>query len=209
MTTPSAIKVMIVDDHPLVRVGIATVINQQSDMAIVADTDSGQRALELFRCHRPDVVLMDLRLRGDSGARATGAIVGECPDARVLMISNYEGEEDIRQALAVGAKGYLFKSVMEDELVDAIRQIHAGGSYLPKTGAGQFTDNESGGRLTRRDEEILELLTKELTNREVGQVLGMVEDAVKAHLKGLFRKLDVSSRADAVREARRRGVIHE
>jgi DNA-binding NarL/FixJ family response regulator len=209
MTAPASIKVMIVDDHPLVRVGMATVINQQSDMAIVAETDSGHRALELFRAHRPDVVLMDMRLRGDSGARASNVIVGEFPDARILMISNYEGDEDIRQALAAGAKGYLFKSIVEDELVDAIREVHAGRSYIPKGVAGRLQEHESIGRLSRREEEMLELISKGLNNREMGQVLGIAEDTVKTHLKGLFRKLDVSSRAEAVHEAMQRGFIHE
>lgn len=209
MTVPFPIKVMIVDDHPLVRIGMATVINQQADMTIVAETDSGHRALELFRSHRPDVVLMDMRLRGDSGARAASVIVGEFPDARVLMISNYEGDEDIRQALAAGAKGYLFKSIVEDELVDAIREIHAGRDYIPKSVTGRLQEHGSSGRLTRREEEMLELLGKGMNNREMGQVLGIAEDTVKTHLKGLFRKLEVSTRAEAVHEAMQRGFIHE
>lgn len=208
--TPSApIKVMIVDDHPLVRIGITTVINQQPDMRIVGETESGLQATGLFRQHRPHVVLMDMRLHGDSGARAAGAIVSEFPEARVLMISNYEGDEDIRQALAAGAKGYLFKSIVEDELVDAIREIHAGRSYMPKSVAGRLNEHGSGGKLTRREEEMLELLSKGLNNREMGQVLGIAEDTVKTHLKGLFRKLEVSNRAEAVHEAMQRGFIHE
>jgi DNA-binding NarL/FixJ family response regulator len=126
------IKVMVVDDHPLVRVGMATVVNQQPDMTIAAEADGAARALELFRAHRPDVVLMDLRLRGDSGARITSEIRAEFPGARVLVISNYDGDEDIHQALAAGAMGYLFKSVVEDELIDAIREINSGRRYLPK-----------------------------------------------------------------------------
>src|SRR6187397_2301492 len=126
MTALPTIDVMVVDDHPLVRVGIATVVNQQDDMRIVAEAESGSSALELYRLHRPAVVLMDLRLRGDSGARITSALRTEFPEARVLVLSNYEGDEDIHQALAAGALGYLFKSVVEDELVDAIREINAG-----------------------------------------------------------------------------------
>ena len=181
MTTPSVIKVMIVDDHPLVRVGIATVVNQQPDMAIAAEADNGPRALELFREHRPDVVLMDLRLRGDSGARITTAIRAEFPGARVLVISNYDGDEDIHQALAAGAMGYLFKSVVEDELVDAIREVNSGRRYLPKGVAARLNENTSGAHPTRREDEILELLGKGLGNRELGQVLGVSEDTVKTH----------------------------
>ena len=208
MTTVSVIKVMIVDDHPLVRVGMATVVNQQSDMKIAAEADGGPRALELFRQHKPDVVLMDLRLRGDSGARLTTAIRAEFPQARVLVISNYDGDEDIHQALEAGAMGYLFKSVVEDELVDAIREINAGRRYLPKGVAARLSENVAGMRLTRREDELLELLGKGLRNREMGQVLGVSEDTVKTHLKSLFRKLDVSDRAEAVREGLRRGFIH-
>ena len=207
MTTNGVIKVMIVDDHPLVRVGMATVVNQQPDMKIAAEADGGPRVLELFREHRPDVVLMDLRLRGESGARLTSAIRSEFPNARVLVISNYDGDEDIHQALAAGAMGYLFKSVVEDELVDAIREVNAGHRYLPKGVAARLSENRSGAHLTRREDEILDLLGKGLSNRELGQVLGISEDTIKTHLKSLFRKLEVSDRAEAVREGLRRGFI--
>lgn len=202
------IKVMIVDDHPLVRVGMSTVVNQQSDMKIAAEAEGGPRVLELYRQHRPDVVLMDLRLRGDSGARLTSAIRTEFPGACVLVISNYDGDEDIHQALAAGARGYLFKSVVEDELVDAIREVNAGRTYLPKGVTARLHENKAGVHLTRREDEILDLLGKGLGNRELGQVLGISEDTIKTHLKSLFRKLDVSDRAEAVREGLRRGFIH-
>lgn len=208
MTTNAVIKVMIVDDHPLVRVGMSTVVNQQPDMTIAAVAEGGPVVLELYRRHRPDVVLMDLRLRGDSGARLTSAIRGEFPAARVLVISNYDGDEDIHQALAAGAMGYLFKSVVEDELVDAIREVNAGRRYLPKGVAARLHENKAGVHLTRREDEILDLLGKGLGNRELGQVLGVSEDTIKTHLKSLFRKLDVSDRAEAVREGLRRGFIH-
>jgi two-component system NarL family response regulator len=173
----------------------------------VAEADAAPRALVLYRVHRPDVVLMDLRLRGDSGARITGQIRTEFPDARVLVISNYDGDEDIHQALAAGALGYLFKSVVEDELIDAIREINCGRRYLPKGVAARLRENHSGAHLTRREDEILDLLGKGLSNRELGQVLGVAEDTIKTHLKSLFRKLDVSDRAEAVREGLRRGFI--
>ncbi|MBL9213084.1 MAG: response regulator transcription factor [Opitutaceae bacterium] len=208
MTPAPAINVMIVDDHPLVRVGMATVVNQQPDMRITAEAEGGRRALELFRQHRPDVVLMDLRLRDDDGTRVTRAIREEFPAARVLVISNYDGDEDIHQALEAGAMGYLFKSVVEDELVDAIREVNAGRRYLPKGVAARLHEHDSGMQLTRREDELLDLLGKGLRNRELAQVLGISEDTVKSHLKSLFRKLDVSDRAEAVREAMRRGFLH-
>ncbi|HEY0946528.1 MAG TPA: response regulator transcription factor [Opitutaceae bacterium] len=207
--TAAMINVMIVDDHALVRVGITTVVNQQADMRIAAVADSGARALELFRLHRPDVVLMDLRLHGESGVRVTDAICTEFPAARVLMISNYDGDEYIHQALMAGSMGYLFKSVVEDELVDAIREVHAGRRYLPKGVATRLHENRAGAPLTRREDEILDLLGKGLRNRELGQVLGVSEDTIKTHLKSLFRKLNVSDRAEAVREGLRRGFMTE
>jgi len=209
MLTKTVIKVMVVDDHPLVRVGIATVVNQQSDMRIVAEADGGVRTLEIWREHRPDVVLMDLRLRGgESGARFTAEIRAEHPGARVLVISNYEGDEDIHQALAAGAVGYLFKSIVEDELVDAIREVNAGRRYLPKGVADRLREHNDEERLTRREDEILELMGKGLKNRELAQVLGVSEDTIKTHLKSLFRKLGVSDRAEAVRVAIRRGFLN-
>lgn len=151
---------------------------------------------------------MDLRLRGESGSRLTGVIRAEFSEARILVISNYDGDEDIHQALAAGAMGYLFKSVVEDELVDAIRELNAGRRYLPKGVTARLHENESSAHLTRREVELLELLGKGLRNRELGQVLGISEDTVKTHLKSLFRKLNVTDRAKAVREAMRRGFIH-
>lgn len=207
MNAAGVIKVMIVDDHPLVRVGIATVVNQQADMALVASADNGTEAVELYRRLRPDVVLMDLRLRGDSGVRIIRSLRAEFPATRALVISNYDGDEDIHQALDAGAGGYLFKSVVEDELIDAICEIHAGRRYLPRSVMTRLHEHEQGVGLTRREEEILDLLGRGLHNRELGQVLGVSEDTVKTHLKSLFRKLGVSDRAEAVREALRRGFI--
>lgn len=206
MTSSSHLKVMVVDDHPLVRVGIATVVNQQADMLISAEAEGGPRVLELYRRHIPDVVLMDMRLRGESGARLTARLRAEFPDARVLIISNYEGDEDIHRAMAAGACGYLFKSIVEDELVDAIREVGGGGSYLPK-GVVSRLEEGGGAELTRREHDLIELLGKGMRNRELGQVLGVSEDTVKTHLKNLFRKLGVSDRAEAVREGLRRGFI--
>jgi DNA-binding NarL/FixJ family response regulator len=208
MTTVSRIKVMVVDDHPLVRVGIATIVNQQPDMTLVAESEGGPRTLELYRLHRPDVVLMDLRLRSESGVHLTSALRAEFPAARVLVVSNYDGDEDIHQALDAGASGYLFKSVVEDELIDAIREVYAGRPYLPRSVVDRLSEGQPGMRLTRREDELLGLLGKGLRNRELGLVLGVTEDTIKTHLKSLFRKLEVSDRAEAVREGLRRGFIH-
>lgn len=209
MKSPSAIKVLVVDDHPLIRVGMATVIDRQRDMQTVGTAEAAEAAIALFRQHRPDVVLMDLRLQGDSGARATAAIRAEFPAARVIMISNYEGDADIQQSLAAGAMGYLFKSIVEEELVDAVREVAAGREYLPHSVRRRLQEHTDDNRLTTREDEILELLSRGLKNHEIAAVLGISEETVKTHVKGVFRKLGVSDRVEAVREAFARGLIHD
>jgi DNA-binding NarL/FixJ family response regulator len=207
MKSPTAITVMVVDDHPLVRVGMATVIDRQRDMRTVATAGSAEEAITLFRQHRPAVVLMDLRLQADSGARATAVIRTEFPEARVIMISNYEGDADIRQALSSGAKGYLFKSIVEEELLDAVREVAAGREYLPHRVRRELRDHPEAERLTTREDEVLDLLAKGLHNPEIADVLGISDETVKTHVKSLFRKLGVSDRVEAVREAICRGLI--
>ena len=202
------IRICLVDDQTLVRQGIRSLLALAEGVEVVAEAADGKQAVDLIPQVRPDVVLMDLRLRGDSGTRLTSAIRAEFPDARILVISNYDGDEDIHQALAAGAMGYLFKSVVEDELVDAIREVNSGRRYLPRGVTARLQENTAGAHLTRREDELLELLGKGLGNRELGQVLGITEDTVKTHVKSLFRKLNVSDRAEAVREGLRRGFIH-
>jgi len=207
MKPAARIKVLVVDDHPLIRVGMATVIDRQRDLQTVGVAETADETLQLFRRHRPDVVLMDLRLRGDSGARVTTALRSEFPSARVIMISNYEGDADIQQALAAGAMGYLFKSIVEDELVDAVREVAAGRSYLPASVRQRLHEYSPAERLTTREDEILELLGKGLRNHEISHVLGIAEETVKTHVKSIFRKLGVCDRVEAVREAIDRGFI--
>jgi DNA-binding NarL/FixJ family response regulator len=204
---PSPISVLIVDDHPLVRVGMATVIDRQRDMLTVGMAGTAAEALAMFRRHHPEVVLMDLRLRHDSGARATTTIRAEFPGARVIMISNYEGDADIQQALAAGAAGYLFKSIVEEELVDAIREVAAGRQYIPHGVKRRLEEGGPANRLTTREDEVLALLGKGLRNHEIGDVLGVSEETVKTHVKAIFRKLGVNDRVEAVREAIDRGFI--
>lgn len=209
MNSPASIKVMIVDDHPLVRVGMATIVDRQRDMQTVALAETVDEAITLFRARIPDVVLMDFRLRADSGARATAAIRAEFPHACVIMISSYEGDVCIQQALAAGARGYLFKSVVEEELVDAVREVAGGGEYLPHRVKQRLQENTAENRLTRREDEILGLLGKGLRNHEIADVLGISEETVRTHVKSVFRKLGVSDRVEALREAIDRGFIHD
>lgn len=204
---PGITKIMIVDDHPLVRIGMATVIDRQPDMKAVVVAEDGAQLLQQYREHAPDVVLMDLRLREESGARLTALLRREFPEARVIVISNYEGDADIHQAISAGAKGYLFKSVVEDELIDAIREVYAGREYLPNGVVTRLREHTVDANMTTREDEILELLGKGLGNREMANVLGITDETVKSHLKNVFRKLGVSDRAEAVREAIARGYI--
>jgi DNA-binding NarL/FixJ family response regulator len=208
MSDPPSITILIVDDHPLMRIGMKAVIQGQEDMSIVGEAKDGKMAVELFRSLRPAVVLMDLRLPGKTGMEATAAIVAEFPQARVLVISNYDGDEDISQAMAAGASGYLFKSIMEDEMLDAIREVHAGKRYLPRNVTLRLRERTEPVRLTQRENDILAMLGKGFSNKELANVLGVSADTVKTHIKNLFRKLNVSDRAEAVREAIHRGFLH-
>lgn len=208
MNSPGFIKIMIVDDHQLVRIGMTVVINRQEDMKVVAEAEDGESALEVFRRFRPDIVLMDLRLPGQDGIEATAAIISEFPQARVLVISNCDGDEDIYQAMSAGASGYLFKSIVEDELISAIREIYSGKRYVPRNVSLRLQERMANTGLTPREHEILDLLCKGLSNKELSQVLGSSPDTVKTHLKRLFRKLGVSTRSEAVREGIGRGFIH-
>jgi DNA-binding NarL/FixJ family response regulator len=199
---------MIVDDHPLVRIGMKAVINEQKDMTVAAEAKDGQTAVELFRRLQPDVVLMDLRLPGQTGVEATAAIISEFPRARILIVSNYDGDEDISQAMEAGAVGYLFKSILEEEILTAIRQVHAGNRYLPKNVTLRLDERQEPLRLTQREKEILSLLGKGFSNKDLAKLLGLSPETVRTHTKNLYRKLNVSDRAEAVREAIQRGFLH-
>jgi len=190
------------------RIGMKAVIQGQEDMTIVGEAKDGNKAIQLFRRLHPDVVLMDLRMPGKTGVEATAAIVAEFPQARVLLISNYDGDEDISQAMDAGAAGYLFKSIMEDEMLNAIRQVHAGKRYLPRAVTLRLRERTAPVRLTQRENDILSMLGKGFSNKELANVLGVSADTVKTHLKNLFRKLNVSDRAEAMREAIHRGFLH-
>jgi len=192
----------------LMRIGMKAVIQGQEDMTIVGEAKDGNKAIQLFRRLHPDVVLMDLRMPGKTGVEATAAIVAEFPQARVLLISNYDGDEDISQAMDAGAAGYLFKSIMEDEMLNAIRQVHAGKRYLPRAVTLRLRERTAPVRLTQRENDILSMLGKGFSNKELANVLGVSADTVKTHLKNLFRKLNVSDRAEAMREAIHRGFLH-
>jgi DNA-binding NarL/FixJ family response regulator len=202
------IRILVVDDHFFVRMGLAGSLNAEPDLRVVAEADNGTLALNLYRNHLPDVVLLDGRLPGMSGLETLVALRREFPDARVLMLSIDEGEEDVFRALQAGAAGYLPKATQLEELLRALRAIHAGGNYLPPALAARLAERSPGTTLTARELEILELVTKGLSNREIGAVLGCSETTVKWHLKNIMHKLEVTDRTEATRVAVERGILH-
>jgi two-component system NarL family response regulator len=202
------IRLLVVDDHFFVRLGLAGSLNAEPDMRVVAEADNGPQALKLFREHQPDVVLLDGRLPGPSGLDTLVALRRDFPGARVLMLSIDDGEEDVFRALQAGAAGYLPKATQLQELLRAIRAIHAGERYLPPALAARLAERGPGVTLTARELEVLELVSKGLTNREIGAALGCSETTAKWHLKNIMQKLAVTDRTEATRAAVERGILH-
>ena len=202
------ISLLVVDDHFFVRMGLAGSLNAEPDLRVVAEADNGTQAIKFFREHRPDVVLLDGRLPGLSGVETLTTLRREFPDARVLMLSIDDGEEDVFRALQAGAAGYLSKATQLQELLRAIRAIHAGQRYLSPALATRLADRGPGATLTARELEVLELVSKGLTNREIGAALGCSETTAKWHLKNIMQKLEVTDRTEATRVAVERGILH-
>jgi len=203
------IRVLCVDDHRLVREGIVLIISSAGDMVVVGSASTGEEAIAQFQRHRPDITLMDLRLAGQvSGVEATKVIHAEAPDARIIVLTMYSGDEDIHRALAAGASAYLLKDTLGDDLLRVIREVHAGGRPVsPDVQA--VLDARSGQRnLTRREIEVLELVATGKRNKEIAVILGMSLETVPVHLKHIFAKLDVTDRTAAVGVALRRGIVH-
>jgi DNA-binding NarL/FixJ family response regulator len=202
------IRVLVVDDHPAVRVGLAAVIAQEGDLHLVAQAESGSRAVELFREHRPDVVLMDLRMPGMGGVEATRTIVEEFPGARILALTTYQGDGDIRRALEAGARGYLLKDMLLTEVIVAVRAIHRGELVIPDAVAVRLAEGSGASELTERELEVLMLVARGLANKEIARSIGRTDETAKIHLKNIFAKLGVSDRTEAVTVALTRGLIH-
>ena len=201
------IRVLNVDDHPLMREGVAAVVNNEPDLLIVAQAASGGAAVELFRLHRPDVILMDLRLPDMSGIDAMIAIRAESPSARVIMLTTFEGDAEIQRALKAGARGYLLKSAPPSELVEAIRKVHAEKKVIPSHVAAHLAEHVSDEDLTEREVEVLRHIAEGNRNRDIAEKLFISEETVKVHVKHIMDKLDASDRTQAVAIAVRRGII--
>lgn len=202
------IKVMVVDDHPLMRVGVASIVNASSDMSVVAQTGTGEEAVTLFQKHKPDVTLMDLRLPGMSGVDAIRAIRKTDSGARFVVLTTYEGDADIHQALEAGAQGYLIKGMPYQTLVDALHRVHRGGRFLPPPVARALASRMPDSDLSAREREVLSLLAGGKSNKDIASLLGITEATVKCHVSAILLRLNVNDRTEAVVTALHRGLIH-
>jgi DNA-binding NarL/FixJ family response regulator len=202
------IKVMVVDDHPLMRVGVSSIVNARSDMTVVAQTGSGEEAVSLFAEHKPDITLMDLRLPGMSGVDAISAIRARHPAAKFVVLTTYEGDEDIYRALEAGARGYIIKGMPYQTLIDALLRVHTGGRFLPAPVTKALQSRTPDSELSSREREVLRHLVEGFSNKEIANQLGITEATVKCHVSTILMRLNVSDRTQAVVTALQRGLVH-
>ena len=202
------IRVLVAEDHSIVRDGLIAIIKQEADMDVVAETGDGQQAAELWKKHRPDITLMDLRMPGQDGVNAIYQIRAADPNARIIVLTTYDGDEDIYRGMRAGAKSYLLKDVRREELFQCIRQVHAGRTFLPPAVAAKLAERLPAEELTPRELEVLRLLAEGKPNKLIGADLTITEVTVKSHVQSVFRKLNVLSRTEAIAVANRRGLLH-
>jgi DNA-binding NarL/FixJ family response regulator len=201
------IRVLVVDDHPVLRDGVAAALDNQNDMVMVGEARNGKEAVECFRTLHPDVTLMDLQMPGMNGVDAIAAIRSEDPEARIIVLTTYTGDVQAVRALKAGAVGYLLKSGLRTELIDAIRDVYRGQRHVHRDIANEIAMHVVDEALTEREIEILRLVASGQANKQVASKLGLSEETVKGHLKNIFSKLDVADRTHAVTVAARRGII--
>ena len=201
------IQVLIVDDHPLIREGVGSLIERESDMALVGEAANGREAVDQFRALRPDITLMDLQMPQANGVQAIATIIQEFPDARIIVLTTYSGDAQATRAFKAGAVGYLLKSSIRRELLDVIRSVHAGSRYVEREVANQVALHLLDAPLAERETAVLKLVARGLGNKQIADALGIAEETVKAHLKNAFVKLKAKDRTHAVVEAARRGFM--
>jgi two-component system, NarL family, response regulator len=202
------IRILVAEDHLVARVGVSTIVNMQPDMTVVAEASNGQQAVELYRKHMPDVALLDMRMPIMSGVEAATAIRAQFPNARMIALTTYGGDEDIRRALAAGVQAYLTKDVLHDELLKAIRAVHAGQTYLPAGVAAALAAQMPRPDLSAREVQVLELIVRGLANKQIAYSLNIAEHTVKNHVKNILSKLGVQDRTQAATAAIQRGIVH-
>jgi two-component system NarL family response regulator len=208
MSAADQIRILIAEDHLIARVGVKTIINTQPDMVVVAEAANGSQAVELYRKHLPDVTLMDMLMPGMSGIEAIAEIRNQEPGARIIALSTYSGDEDIRRAVSAGARSYLTKDVLHDELIRTIHAVHAGETYLPPHIAAALESGARSAVVSAREMEVLTLIVRGLGNKQIAYELSIAEHTVKNHVKSILEKLNVDDRTQAATAAIKRGIIH-
>jgi DNA-binding NarL/FixJ family response regulator len=206
-TGPSLIRILAVDDHPMLREGIASLVASQSDMELVAEASTGREALEQFRKHRPDLTLMDLQMPDMDGVEAMVAICGEFPDARIIVLTTYKGDVKVLRALKAGARAFLLKGLLRKELLETIRAVHAGQRRIPPEVAAELADHTIDDALTTREIDVLRLIAGGNSNKLIADQLSITEETVKGYVKNILSKLGASDRTHAVTIALKRGII--
>jgi DNA-binding NarL/FixJ family response regulator len=202
------IRVLCVDDHPLVRKGIASILANEADMELVGEANNGREAVEMFKQFKPDVVLMDLRMPDLDGTSATRMIRQEVPDAKIIALTSYDGDQDIYRALEAGVRGYILKEMVHTEVVRAIRTVHSGKRLMPQEVAERLSEYFPQVALTPREVEVLGLVAKGMANKEIATRLGTASGTVKMHIQNILAKLGASDRTHAVTIAMERGILH-
>ena len=206
MSQENSIRILIADDHPVVRTGLALMLKYEPDMEAVAEASNGKEAVEMFRLHQPDVTLMDLRMPQMEGVQAITTIRAEFPTARIILLTTYDGDEDIYRGLRAGAKGYLLKDASCEQLLEAIRVVHAGRSRIPPSVGAKLAERMSNPELSDREREVVRLMATGKSNQEIGTALGITEGTVKFHVNNILSKLKVNDRTQAVIVALKRGI---